>query len=81
MWSGMSKASQKKEKHQWAIEEPKLDNARKLRGISLIDPDDGGGHAFEAEDEEASQQAAGDRRNQRFQQNPKDKACMHRGAS
>ena len=34
------KADQKKEKQQWAIEKPKLDNARRLRGIYSIDPDD-----------------------------------------
>ena len=33
IWSGMSKAAQKKEKQQWAIEKPKLDNGRKLGGI------------------------------------------------
>ena len=30
-WSGISKAVQKKEKQEWAMEKPKLDNARKLR--------------------------------------------------
>ena len=30
MWTGMSKASQRKEKQQWAIEKPKLDNAIKV---------------------------------------------------
>ena len=38
-WSSVSQAAQRKEK-QWAIEKPKLDNARKLRGIYFIDPDD-----------------------------------------
>ena len=33
IWSGMSKTAQRKEKQEWAIEKPKLDNARKLRGI------------------------------------------------
>ena len=37
----MSKSSsQKKEKRQWATEAPKLDNARRLRGINFIDPED-----------------------------------------
>ena len=27
-----------REKHKWAIEKPKLDNARRLRGIYFIDP-------------------------------------------
>ena len=40
IWSGTSKAAQRKEKQQWAIEKPKLDTARKLRGIYSIDPDD-----------------------------------------
>ena len=33
-------AAQRREKQEWAIETPKLDNARKLRGISFIDPTD-----------------------------------------
>ena len=36
----MSDASKRKEKQKWAIEKPKLDNARKLRGIYFIEPDD-----------------------------------------
>ena len=40
MWSRMSKAAERKEKQKWAVEKPKLDNARKLRGIFLLDPDD-----------------------------------------
>ena len=39
--SGVSKAAQKKEKEEWAMEKPKLDNARRLRGIDFIDPEDG----------------------------------------
>ena len=31
--TGMSKAAQHKEKQHWALEKPKLDSARKLRGI------------------------------------------------
>ena len=38
IWSGMSQAAQKKEKREWAIEKPKLNDA--LRGIYFIDPDD-----------------------------------------
>ena len=38
----MGKAAQKKEKQEWATEKPKLDNARTLRGIYFIDPEDGG---------------------------------------
>ena len=33
-------AAQNREKQEWAKEKPKLDNARKLRGIYFIDPDD-----------------------------------------
>ena len=36
----MSDASKRKEKQKWAIEEPKLDNARIFRGIYFIDPAD-----------------------------------------
>ena len=37
----MSKTAQKKETRQWAIEAPKLDNARSQRGIHSIDREDG----------------------------------------
>ena len=36
----MSDAAQQKEKLKWAVEKPKLDNARSLRGIYFIDPAD-----------------------------------------
>ena len=36
----MSEAAQRKEKQKWAIEKPKLDNNRRLRGIHFIDPAD-----------------------------------------
>ena len=36
----MSDAAQRKEKQKWAIEKPKLDNARWLRGIHFNDPAD-----------------------------------------
>ena len=29
-----------KEKHKWAMEKPKLDNARRLRGIYFFDPEE-----------------------------------------
>ena len=35
----MSKNAKLREKHKWAIEKPKLDNARRLRGIYFIDPE------------------------------------------
>ena len=40
LWRGMSKNAKLKEKLKWAIEKPKLDNARRLRGIYFIDPED-----------------------------------------
>ena len=36
----MSEAAQRKEKQKWAIEKPKLDNAKRLRGIYFTDPED-----------------------------------------
>ena len=36
----MSDASKRKAKQKWAIEKPKLDKARRLRGIFFIQPDD-----------------------------------------
>ena len=40
MWKHMSHAAKGKAKQKWAIEKPKLDNARKLRGIYFIDSED-----------------------------------------
>ena len=40
MWKFMSDAAKKKAKQRWAIEKPKLDNARQLRGIFFIEPND-----------------------------------------
>ena len=40
VWTKIGKAAQKREKQEWANEKPKLDNARRLRGICFIDPDD-----------------------------------------
>ena len=40
MWKHISDASKRKEKQKWAIEKPKLENARRLRGLYFIDPDD-----------------------------------------
>ena len=40
LWRGMSKNAKPREKRKWAIEKPKLDNARRLRGIYFIDPED-----------------------------------------
>ena len=36
----IGKKCQAEEKHKWASEKPKLDNARRLRGIHFIDPED-----------------------------------------
>ena len=40
IWKDMSEASKRREKQKWIIEKPKLDNARKSRGIYIIDPAD-----------------------------------------
>ena len=40
MWKHLSDASKKKAKQRWAVEKPKLDNARQLRGIFFIKPND-----------------------------------------
>ena len=40
IWRSMSRNSKMKEKQSWASERPKLENARKLRGIYFIDPED-----------------------------------------
>ena len=40
IWKDMSDASKRKEKQKWTIENPKLDNARNLRGFCFIDLDD-----------------------------------------
>ena len=36
----MSDASKKEAKQKWAIEKPKFDNARQLKGIFFIEPND-----------------------------------------
>ena len=36
----MGRNAKLKEKHEWSDEQPKLDNARRLRGIYFIDPED-----------------------------------------
>ena len=40
IWNDMFDASKRKEKRKWTIEKPKLDNARRLRGIYCLDPED-----------------------------------------
>ena len=39
VWTKIGKAAQNREKQEWSREKPKLDDARKLRGIYFIDPD------------------------------------------
>ena len=40
VWTKIGEAAQNREKQEWTKEKLKLDNARKLRGIYFIDPDD-----------------------------------------
>ena len=40
MWKDMTEAAQRKETQKLTIDKPKLDNARRLRGIHFIDPAD-----------------------------------------
>ena len=40
MWKHVSDAAKSKAKQEWAIEKPKLENARQSRGIFFIQPDD-----------------------------------------
>ena len=40
VWPRIGKAPQNRENHEWAIEKPKRENARQLRGIYFIDPDE-----------------------------------------
>ena len=40
VWTKIGEAAQNRKKQEWAKEKTKLDNARKLRGIYFIDPDD-----------------------------------------
>ena len=40
MWKHVSDIAKKKAKQRWAIEKPKLDNARQLRGIFFIEPNE-----------------------------------------
>ena len=40
MWKHVSDAAKSKAQQKWAVEKPKPDNARRLRGIFLIEPED-----------------------------------------
>ena len=39
-WSKVGKAAQNREKQEWKNEKPKLDSARRLRGIYLLDDEE-----------------------------------------
>ena len=40
LWRGLARNAKLREKQKWSNEKPKLDNARILRGICFIDPED-----------------------------------------
>ena len=40
LWKSMGKHAKLKEQQKWSHEKPKLDNARRLRGIYFIEPED-----------------------------------------
>ena len=40
LWIKLGRNAKLKEKHKWAMEKPKFDNAGRLRGIYFIDPED-----------------------------------------
>ena len=40
LWIKMGRNAKLKEKQKWSDEQPKLDNARRLRGIYFIDPEE-----------------------------------------
>ena len=40
LWTKLGRNANLKEKHKWYNQKPKLDNARRLRGIYFIDPED-----------------------------------------
>ena len=40
LWIKWGRNAKLKDKHKWSNEKPKLDNARRLRGIYFIDPED-----------------------------------------
>ena len=40
LWTNLARNAKLREEQKWAIEKPKLDNARRLRGIYFIDPED-----------------------------------------
>ena len=40
LWTKLGRNAKLKERHKWSEEQPKLDNAKRLRGIYFIDPED-----------------------------------------
>ena len=40
LWTKLGRNAQLKQRHKWSHEQPKLDNARRLRGSYFIDPED-----------------------------------------
>ena len=40
LWTKLGRNAKLTEKQKWSIEKPKLDNARRVRGIYFIDPED-----------------------------------------
>ena len=40
LWTKLGRTAKLRERQKWSIEKPKLDNARRLRGIYFIDPED-----------------------------------------
>ena len=40
LWTKLRRNAQLKDKQKWSHDKPKLDNARKIRGIYFIDPED-----------------------------------------
>ena len=53
LWEKMGKNAKLKEKQKWSHEKLHLDNARKLRGIYFIDPED---KEFKGDHQECSQE-------------------------
>ena len=40
LWTNLGRNAKLREKQKWSVEKPKLDNARRLRGIYFFDPED-----------------------------------------
>ena len=53
LWIKLDVNAELKERHKWSDEEPTLDNARQLRGIYFIDPED---EEFKESHQESSQE-------------------------